>query len=64
MRANNWEALPMVLSIKQVAEVLGVSRACVYRMVKDDSLPKIQVGKVNKIYREALRHWLQRTPSA
>jgi len=64
MQANNWKELPMVLSVKEVADVLGVSRACVYGMVKDDMLPKVQIGKVNKVYREALRQWLQQTPSA
>ena len=59
MQFHSWENVPIMLSVKQVAEVLGVSRACVYTMLKEDKLPKIQVGKTHKISKEALRRWIE-----
>lgn len=62
MNTRSWDELPMVLNAKQVAEILSVSTSRVYAMMKDGILPKIQVGKVNKVYRDALRRWLEGTP--
>lgn len=60
MQTNSWEQLPMVLNTKQVATVLGVSTSRIYAMLKDGTLPKVQVGKVHKVYRDSLRDWLSR----
>lgn len=63
MSTNNWENLPLVLSTRQVANVLGVSTNRVYAMMKDGTLPKVQIGRVNKVARDALRRWLEGTPA-
>jgi|GEM_PF-6478044 len=59
MQANIWENLPLVLTAKQTAGVLGVSTGRVYAMLRDGSLPTIKIGKIDKIYRDALRHKLE-----
>jgi excisionase family DNA binding protein len=59
MQFHNWDNVPIMLSVKQVAEVLGVSRASVYAMLKEDKLPKTKVGKTHKISKEALRRWIE-----
>ena len=54
-----WNNLPMLLSVKQTAEILGVNSATVYSMLKQsEALPKVLVGKNYKISREGLRRMI------
>lgn len=60
-----WEHLPMLLSVKQTAEILGVNAATIYSMLKQsDTLPKVLVGKTYKISRAGLRRMVDGAASA
>ncbi|CVK18404.1 hypothetical protein SPSPH_044760 [Sporomusa sphaeroides DSM 2875] len=60
MQSNSWDNYPLVLNTKQVAEILSISTNQVYAMLKEGTLPRVQIGRVYKVYRDALRDWLSR----
>ncbi|WP_412760890.1 helix-turn-helix domain-containing protein [Paenibacillus validus] len=45
-------------SLKQVAEVLSLSYATVYRMVNDGTLPSTKVGGSIRVTQESLRKFI------
>lgn len=42
---QSFEDLPVILSISQIAEVMGLSRAGAYNLVKREGFPAIRVGE-------------------
>lgn len=61
MLVNTWNELPLLLSVKQTAEIMGVNPATVYKMLKGDALPKVHVGETFRISREGLRRMIEGT---
>jgi excisionase family DNA binding protein len=50
---------PLVLTVPEAATELRLSRATVYRLIKEDGLPAIQLrGKLRVPYR-ALQQWVE-----
>ncbi|MBP2641031.1 MAG: hypothetical protein H6Q66_1982 [Firmicutes bacterium] len=54
-----WEDIPLILSIKDLCEILEIGTATAYALVNQEGFPKVQIGKSNKIYRDSLRKWLE-----
>lgn len=48
----------LTLSVEETAHLLGVSKAMVYRMVKNKELPHLNIGKRIVIHRPSLESWL------
>ncbi len=56
--SRNVETL--LLSIAEVAIVLGVSRAQVYVYIQKEGLPTVKVGKGDqKVYKSSLEQWIR-----
>lgn len=53
------DELPMFLSVMEVANLLGISRASAYELVHEDEFPKLKIvaGRII-IPRDALLRWL------
>ena len=51
-----------MMTVKEVAEHLGVSRGLVYKLVSDGELDSYRVGSTIRITPEQLREYLQRPP--
>jgi excisionase family DNA binding protein len=49
----------VLLSVEDVAVLLGVCRQTVYNYIYREGLPSIQVGGIRRIRREALDEWLK-----
>ena len=49
----------VLLSVEDVAVLLGVCRQTVYNYIYREELPSIQVGRIRRIRREALESWLK-----
>lgn len=50
--------LPMVLTPKDVAIVLGISRNKAYEVLHSKDFPAFQIGKQYRVHREQFVHWL------
>lgn len=59
---TDWANLPLVLSLAQVQQVLGIGRDAVYALAHRQDFPALQVGRRLIVSRDALRQWLERQP--
>lgn len=41
---KNYMDLPLMLSVPEVGEVLGISRAGAYELVRSKGFPKVKIG--------------------
>ena len=55
---RNNNDLPLMLSVPEVAKVLGISRAGAYELVRADSFPKIRIGNRILIPRDKFIAWI------
>ena len=53
------EELPMFLTVMDVANLLGISRASAYELVREDNFPKLKIVQGRTIIpRDKLLEWL------
>ena len=55
---RDYNDLPLILSVPEVAKVLGISRAGAYELVRADSFPKIRIGNRIVIPRDKFIAWI------
>ncbi len=55
---------PLLLTINEAAEVLGVGRSTVYDMVARDELPAVTLGKSMRIRRADIERYVETLPKA
>lgn len=55
---TNWDDLPLMLSVKETAEVIGYGRARIRELCKAGLMPHVRLGRAYRIPREALREWV------
>ena len=56
---KNKEELPMFLTVMDVANLLGISRASAYELVREDNFPKLKIVQGRTIIpRDRLFEWL------
>ncbi len=57
-RFTDWSDVPLVLSVTQAAELLGVTRPTIYAMVRDGKLPSRRFRARRLITKQALQDFL------
>lgn len=58
---KNFDEMPVMLSVNQAAEVLGISNVSLYKLIeKDKSFPVVQLGRRKSIPKEQLRNGLMK----
>ena len=56
---NNFEDVPIIMSVSQVAEILGISAVSLYKLIqKDKTFPVINIGRRKTVPKEQLRIWI------
>ena len=56
---KNFDDMPVMLSVVQAAEVLGISSVSLYKLIdKDKSFPVVQLGRRKSIPKEQLKIWI------
>ena len=61
MRYTNYAQLPLILTVKEVAEVLGLGRNTVYELVRQGRIRSIRIGRQIKVPKSALVEFLKGT---
>lgn len=56
---KNYDELPLMLSVSQVAEVLGISRTSTYDLVKEKDFPSITIGSRIVVPKDELILWIK-----
>ena len=60
---RSFDDLPLMLSVPEVASVLGISRAGAYELVKDKGFPSLTIGSRILIPRDKLIAWIDEKSS-
>jgi excisionase family DNA binding protein len=55
---TDYEALPLVLEVKDIQNILGISRTTAYALVKQPDFPTFRSGSRIKISKKALFDWM------
>lgn len=55
---KNYEDLPLMISVPEVGEVLGISRAGAYELVRSAGFPHIKIGNRIVVPRDKLIAWI------
>lgn len=63
MNKCSYDTLPLVLSVKEMAEVLNIGLNTAYRLLKEKEIPSVRVGRQHRISRKALIAYLERMDS-
>lgn len=55
---KSYDELPLVLSVPEVAAVLGINRAGAYELVRSDGFPALKIGSRIVVPKEKLIGWI------
>ena len=56
---KNFDEMPLMLSVAEAAEVLGIAPTSLYKVIdKDNTFPVIQMGRRKGVPREELKQWI------
>ena len=55
---KNYDELPLMLNIVQLAAVLGISRAGAYELVHSEGFPALKIGSRIVVPKEKFRRWV------
>ena len=61
---TNYDDLPLMLSVPDVASVLGISRAGAYELVRSDGFPALRIGSRIVVPKEKFIGWINTNTSA
>ncbi len=56
---RSFDELPLVLSVPEMAAVLGISRTVAYDLVRSKGFPSIRIGTRLIVPKENLMEWIQ-----
>lgn len=59
MNTQNYEQLPLSLTVSELAKVLRIGRNSAYQLVSDGTIRSIHVGRSIRIPRTALMQFLE-----
>lgn len=57
---KNFEDLPLMFSVPEVGEVLGISRAGAYKLVRSAGFPHIKTGNRIVVPRDKFIAWIDK----
>ena len=61
---KSYDELPIMLSVPELAGVLGISRAGAYTLMRSKGFPTIFIGKRMVVYRDKFIQWMDEQVSA
>lgn len=61
---KSYDELPLMLSVPEVAAVLGISRAGTYELVKSDGFPSLKIGSRIVVPKEKFIDWINSQTAA
>ena len=56
---KNFDDMPVMLSVPEAAEVLGISAVSLYKLIRtDNSFPVVIMGRRKSVPKEQLKAWI------
>ena len=59
VKFTSYDELPLMLSVPQVADVLGIGRASAYELVRSDGFPTLIIGTRIVIPKDKFIRWIE-----
>lgn len=59
MNPNNYNSLPAILTVEEVASILRIGRNAAYNLVNNGGIRSIHIGRTIRIPRSALQQLLE-----
>ncbi len=56
---TSYDALPVMLTAPEMGEVLGISRAAAYELVRSQGFPKLKIGSRILIPKDKFLLWIE-----
>ena len=57
---KSFDELPLMLSVPEAAEALGISAVSLYKLIRDDnSFPVVVMGRRKSVPKEQLKSWIE-----
>jgi len=57
MKYTNFNDIPLLLSVEQLTEVLGIGRNTAYQLVHSEKIKCIRIGRIIRIPRENIKEF-------
>ena len=57
---KSYEDLPLMLSVPEMAAVLGISRAGAYELARSEGFPALRIGNRIVIPKDKLQEWVDK----
>ena len=61
---TNYDDQPLMLTVPDVASVLGISRAGAYELVRSDGFPSLRIGSRIVVPKEKFIGWINANTNA
>ena len=58
-KVKNYDDLPLMLSVPDLTDALGISRARAYELVKSEGFPALHIGNRILVPKEELIAWIK-----
>ena len=55
---TSYDELPLLLNMKQVASLFGISDSSAYELVQEEDFPSLRIGKRIIVPKEELQKWI------
>ncbi len=60
-RLTSYDELPLVLDVKHIAQIMGISKVSAYGLVHSEGFPSMQMkGRLIKVSKKAFFDWLEK----
>lgn len=60
MKYKSYDELPLILSVKELSEFLGISKSGAYELVKTKGFPVVKIGARVLIPKDKLIEWIDK----
>ncbi len=57
-KCTSYDALPVMLTAPEVGEVLGISRAAAYELVRSQGFPRLKIGTRILVPKDKFLTWI------
>ena len=56
---TSYDELPLLLNVKQLVDLMGVSDSSIYELIQEDDFPSLRIGKRLLVPRDKLVEWIE-----
>ena len=56
---KSYDELPLMLSVQEIAKVLGISKTSAYELVRSKGFPVLKIGTTMVVPKEKFREWVE-----